>query len=361
MTPKHFPVLSNGKSLNDNGLTNISYSFSLIQQVTVRSDFFLGLDFPSHKMDVSLLREIFPSIRNEVLLSTLKSSNGNVEMAIDKLLNFPNTPSEPPKESKKRFNQQTSPTRKTAAGFKKPESSNLDSDLELLEKRHKVTIIQLTREATNGRNSKKTFRRFGTTKETASGPLAYLSPQSKLKDIQKDSGLGQSSLCLCQLTTETRANFTTFPASPSSFSKRDNLQSTPSVTKPMEIPSDPEKVISHILQAKTLYQRLFISTNATEKEIQTQYKKVTASILFTFQLALLVHPDKNDSLKSEEAFKAISESFCCLSNSEERKKYDVGQAIQVTPDRMNAEFDQWRNILRSHLYQQLFNSLFSQL
>ncbi len=40
------------------------------------------------------------------------------------------------------------------------------------------------------------------------------------------------------------------------------------------------------------------------------------------QLALKLHPDKNKALHSEEAFKAVSRAFNCLSDADKRAYYD---------------------------------------
>lgn len=40
------------------------------------------------------------------------------------------------------------------------------------------------------------------------------------------------------------------------------------------------------------------------------------------QLALKLHPDKNKALHSDEAFKAVSKAFNCLSDGDKRAYYD---------------------------------------
>jgi DnaJ family protein B protein 12 len=40
------------------------------------------------------------------------------------------------------------------------------------------------------------------------------------------------------------------------------------------------------------------------------------------QLALKLHPDKNKAPKAEEAFKAVSRAFSCLSDADKRAHYD---------------------------------------
>jgi DnaJ-class molecular chaperone len=41
------------------------------------------------------------------------------------------------------------------------------------------------------------------------------------------------------------------------------------------------------------------------------------------QLALKLHPDKNKAPKAEEAFKAVSKAFSCLSDADKRAYYDA--------------------------------------
>lgn len=40
------------------------------------------------------------------------------------------------------------------------------------------------------------------------------------------------------------------------------------------------------------------------------------------QLALKLHPDKNKAARAEDAFKAVSKAFSCLSDSDKRAYYD---------------------------------------
>ena len=65
---------------------------------------------------------------------------------------------------------------------------------------------------------------------------------------------------------------------------------------------------------KKLYERLEISSNASEEEIKKAYKK----------MAMLWHPDKNSHRleESNQKFKEISESYDILSNSDKKKLYD---------------------------------------
>jgi len=64
---------------------------------------------------------------------------------------------------------------------------------------------------------------------------------------------------------------------------------------------------------KNYYQILGVKSNASHDEIKSAYKK----------LALKFHPDKNNGdAFFENLFKDIQEAYECLSNDENRKKYD---------------------------------------
>ena len=64
---------------------------------------------------------------------------------------------------------------------------------------------------------------------------------------------------------------------------------------------------------KDLYSILGIQRSANDSEIKKAYKK----------LAFQYHPDKNEGDKAaEEKFKAASEAYHVLSNSERKQNYD---------------------------------------
>jgi DnaJ family protein A protein 2 len=62
----------------------------------------------------------------------------------------------------------------------------------------------------------------------------------------------------------------------------------------------------------TLYDRLGISSSATDEEIKKAYRR----------LAMQYHPDKNKSPDAADKFKEISEAYEIISDSEKRKSYD---------------------------------------
>jgi DnaJ homolog subfamily B member 12 len=75
------------------------------------------------------------------------------------------------------------------------------------------------------------------------------------------------------------------------------------------------------MKQKDYYQMLGLEKSCTVEDVRKAYRK----------LSLKVHPDKNNAPGSEEAFKAVSKAFQCLSNEESRKRYDlVGSDEPVT-------------------------------
>ncbi|MDO4790924.1 MAG: DnaJ domain-containing protein [Buchananella hordeovulneris] len=64
---------------------------------------------------------------------------------------------------------------------------------------------------------------------------------------------------------------------------------------------------------KDFYSVLGVAKDASEKDIKSAY----------FKLARKYHPDHNKDPEAEERFKAISEAYSVLSNSEDRKQYDA--------------------------------------
>ncbi|KAI8466699.1 MAG: DnaJ-like protein [Monoraphidium minutum] len=60
------------------------------------------------------------------------------------------------------------------------------------------------------------------------------------------------------------------------------------------------------------YEILMVVRGADDDEIKRAYRK----------LALRLHPDKNKAPKAEDAFKAVSRAFSCLSDADKRAHYD---------------------------------------
>uniref|UniRef100_A0A061S2H6 DnaJ homolog subfamily B member 12 n=1 Tax=Tetraselmis sp. GSL018 TaxID=582737 RepID=A0A061S2H6_9CHLO len=82
--------------------------------------------------------------------------------------------------------------------------------------------------------------------------------------------------------------------------------------EPEDVTQDQRDLVNKIRAAKDYYGILGISRTATDDDIKKAYRK----------LALKLHPDKNRARGSDEAFKAVSKAFSCLSDAEKRAAYD---------------------------------------
>ncbi|CAK7352692.1 unnamed protein product [Dovyalis caffra] len=72
-------------------------------------------------------------------------------------------------------------------------------------------------------------------------------------------------------------------------------------------------IVREIRKKKNYYEILGLEKSCSVEDVRKAYRK----------LSLKVHPDKNKSPGAEDAFKAVSKAFQCLSNEESRSKYDV--------------------------------------
>ncbi|KMZ68632.1 Chaperone protein dnaJ 49 [Zostera marina] len=72
-------------------------------------------------------------------------------------------------------------------------------------------------------------------------------------------------------------------------------------------------IVRKIKKVKDYYQVLGLERNCTTEDMRKAYRK----------LSLKVHPDKNKAPGAEEAFKALSKAFQCLSNEESKQRYDL--------------------------------------
>ncbi|KAM0944896.1 putative DnaJ domain, Chaperone J-domain superfamily [Dioscorea sansibarensis] len=72
-------------------------------------------------------------------------------------------------------------------------------------------------------------------------------------------------------------------------------------------------IVREIKKQKDFYKILGLERNCTIEDVRKAYRKIS----------LKVHPDKNNAPGSDEAFKAVSRAFQCLSNEESRKRYDL--------------------------------------
>ncbi|GLT98463.1 hypothetical protein SLE2022_159670 [Rubroshorea leprosula] len=119
----------------------------------------------------------------------------------------------------------------------------------------------------------------GSTKDDASGSTSS-KPSDQPSIRQRNTSIGSSS------------------SSPSSASVYTEEQTT---------------IVREIKKKKDYYEILGLEKSCSVEDVRKAYRK----------LSLKVHPDKNKAPGAEEAFKAVSKAFQCLSNEESRKKYDL--------------------------------------
>ncbi|KAL6974230.1 hypothetical protein U1Q18_028412 [Sarracenia purpurea var. burkii] len=72
-------------------------------------------------------------------------------------------------------------------------------------------------------------------------------------------------------------------------------------------------IVREIRKKKDYYEILGLEKSCTVEDVRKAYRK----------LSLKVHPDKNQAPGAEDAFKAVSKAFQCLSDEESKKKYDL--------------------------------------
>ncbi|ONK80348.1 uncharacterized protein A4U43_C01F16690 [Asparagus officinalis] len=99
-------------------------------------------------------------------------------------------------------------------------------------------------------------------------------------------------------------------SSPSSSSARARVSSKGSSKDYTE---EQLTIVHQIKKQKDYYQILGLERSCTVEDVRKAYRK----------LSLKVHPDKNKAPGAEEAFKAVSKAFQCLSNEETKKRYDL--------------------------------------
>ncbi|ONK66609.1 uncharacterized protein A4U43_C06F10130 [Asparagus officinalis] len=100
-------------------------------------------------------------------------------------------------------------------------------------------------------------------------------------------------------------------SSPSSSSARVRVSSKGSAAK--DYTEEQLTIVHQIKKQKDYYQILGLERSCTVEDVRKAYRK----------LSLKVHPDKNKAPGAEEAFKAVSKAFQCLSNEETKKRYDL--------------------------------------
>ncbi|CAN0838682.1 Chaperone protein dnaJ 49 [Linum grandiflorum] len=85
-------------------------------------------------------------------------------------------------------------------------------------------------------------------------------------------------------------------------------------------------LVRQIKKKKDYYEILGLEKNCSVEDVRKAYRK----------LSLKVHPDKNQAPGAEDAFKAMSKAFQCLSNEESRNKYDVTGSEEPVYDNRRA-------------------------
>ncbi|XP_075647701.1 chaperone protein dnaJ 49-like [Castanea sativa] len=85
-------------------------------------------------------------------------------------------------------------------------------------------------------------------------------------------------------------------------------------------------IVRQIKKKKDYYDILGVEKSCTVEDVRKAYRK----------LSLKVHPDKNKAPGAEEAFKAVSKAFQCLSNEESKRKYDVSGSDEPVYERRPA-------------------------
>ncbi|KAL6226372.1 hypothetical protein ACLB2K_000334 [Fragaria x ananassa] len=85
-------------------------------------------------------------------------------------------------------------------------------------------------------------------------------------------------------------------------------------------------IVKELKKKKDYYEILGVERSCSVEDVRKAYRK----------LSLKVHPDKNKAPGAEEAFKSVSKAFQCLSNAENRKKYDVSGSDEPVYERRRA-------------------------
>ncbi|KAJ8753110.1 hypothetical protein K2173_017654 [Erythroxylum novogranatense] len=87
-------------------------------------------------------------------------------------------------------------------------------------------------------------------------------------------------------------------------------------------------IVRQINKKKDYYEILGLEKTCSVDDVRKAYRK----------LSLKVHPDKNNSPGAEEAFKAVSKAFQCLSNEESRKKYELTGSEETVIERRASRY-----------------------
>ncbi|KAK9268501.1 hypothetical protein L1049_000253 [Liquidambar formosana] len=135
-----------------------------------------------------------------------------------------------------------------------------------------------------------------------------------LSEIQGESGDQSAPPTADQSSASSSASASSKPSDQPSLRQRVPANGSSSA-QPSSVSYTEEQItiVRQIKKKKDYYEILGLEKTCTVEDVRKAYRK----------LSLKVHPDKNKAPGAEEAFKAVSKAFQCLSNEESRKKYDL--------------------------------------
>ncbi|OVA00440.1 DnaJ domain [Macleaya cordata] len=146
-----------------------------------------------------------------------------------------------------------------------------------------------------------------------------LSVDDLLSSLERENGVPPSTPTSGR---RDEASSSTRPAGSSSLKHRvPSSGSSSSATKTYT--EEQISIVRQIRKQKDYYEILGVEKNCSVEDVRKAYRK----------LSLKVHPDKNQAPGAEEAFKAVSKAFQCLSDEESRKRYDVVGSDEVVYER----------------------------
>lgn len=132
-----------------------------------------------------------------------------------------------------------------------------------------------------------------------------------LSAIKKDTGDQPEPAYPADLPSEASESE---PSDKPSIRRRGSSTTTSSSSPSATYTDEQITVVREIRRKKNYYEILGLEKrDCTVDDVRKAYRK----------LSLKVHPDKNKAPGSEEAFKAVSKAFQCLSDEESRRKYDL--------------------------------------
>ncbi|KAH7426404.1 hypothetical protein KP509_10G000900 [Ceratopteris richardii] len=164
--------------------------------------------------------------------------------------------------------------------------------------------------------------------------ISSLEKEKSEKDQGLDASAGENSFNDPQSGEETSLQ----GGRPRSCSIDGANETTPEYT------TEQEDIVRRLRKTRDYYQILGVEKECSIEEVKKAYRK----------LSLKVHPDKNKAPGADEAFKAVSRAFACLSDPELRKKYD-----QYGPEEANGVAQQqWGRFRRHHRNGFVYDDMF---